>query len=99
MTLSETWLQMSPLAGGHTNVTAFTCPQATNHELRMASRLPPGMKKTHVGLGCCCMLTSGIALPYRPGSGVLKPPILRQRAKDLNREDGVAGADGLHSAL
>jgi hypothetical protein len=45
------------------------------------------------------MTTSGIALPYRPGSDLLKPPILRRRAKDLIREDGVAGADGLHSAL
>jgi hypothetical protein len=73
----------------------------TEQKLQNASRLSPvcGMKKTHVGLGCCCMTTSNIAIPYRPGSDFLKPPVLRPRAKILSREDGAAGADGLHSAL
>ena len=45
------------------------------------------------------MTTSSIAIPYRPGSDLLKPRNLRQRAKVLSREDGAAGADGLHGAL
>jgi len=45
------------------------------------------------------MTTSNIAIPYRPGSDLLKPPVLRPRAKISSREDGAAGADGLHSAL
>jgi hypothetical protein len=83
----------------YTDVADFTCLQVTDHELQRASSLPLSIEKIHVRLGCCCMTTSGIALPYRPGSDLLKPPILRRRAKDLIREDGVAGADGLHSAL
>ena len=69
----------------------------TDHKLQKASRLC-GMKKPHVRLGCCCMTTNNIAIPYRPGSDLLKPHVLRPRAKISSREDGAASADGLQSA-